>query len=137
MPLDVPTGTFVVVGLEQIQRDLAKSIPAASKALTFGLHESARPVSQLAQSLSLSRIGENHGHKMQRSPQWAVTRIGVTRKAVYIVPRERGVRPGEDPRRSRPNLVGLMMGKSFEPALELGGDLVERNVTRVLEGVLP
>lgn len=81
--------TVIVNGLPQIQRDLAKSGPAVAAAMRAGLRESAEPVSHLAEQLSLSRI-----RRMRRSPEWAVTRIGVTRSAVYIVPKERGVRPG-------------------------------------------
>lgn len=73
---------------------------------------------------------------MPRSPEWAATRIGVTRHAVYIVPKERGVKarnPFE--LRRRPNLVELMMGRSFEPALEANIPIVEATVKKFLEGV--
>lgn len=124
--------TVIVNGLPQIQRDLARSGPAVSKAMREGLREAAEPVAKLAEDLSLNRI-----RRMKRSPQWAVTRTGVLRSAVYIVPKQRGVRTrgADDPRR-RPNLVALMMGRSFEPALDAGAPLVAARVSRLIGEVL-
>ncbi len=124
--------TVIIHGLDQIQRDFAKAGPATSQALRVGLRESADPVAQIAQQLSLSQI-----RRMHRSPQWAETRIGVTRHAIFVVPKERGVKSRNpfDPRR-RPNLVGLMMGRSFEPALAAGAGIVEARVDILLRGVL-
>jgi hypothetical protein len=123
-------GTVIVHGLDQIQRDLAKSGPAVSAAMRAGLRESAGPTAQLAQELSLARI-----RRMHLSPQWAQTRIGVTRHAIYVVPKQRGTRNSRDSR-SRPNLVGLMMGRAFEPALEAGAGLVEARVSSLLGQVI-
>lgn len=130
-------GAVIVHGLDQIQRDFAKAGPKTDAALRAGLKESAEPVAQIAKQLSLARIGEHHGYTMARSPQWAEVRIGVTRHAVYIVPKKKGVKSHNpfDPRR-RPNLVELMLGKSFEPALEVGGSVVENRVGILLRGVL-
>jgi len=119
-------GTVIVHGLPEIQRDLAKAGPATSRALRAGLRESAEPVAHIAEQLSLRQI-----RRMPRSPQWAVTKIGVTRSAVFVTPKERGVRDPQDPRR-RPNLVGLMMGRSFEPALEAGAPIVEARVALLI-----
>ncbi len=122
--------TLIVTGLAQIQRDLARSGPAVSKAMNTGLREAAKPVSETAQTYSLRNI-----RRMPYSPAWAENRIGVTRNAVYIVPKKRGVRRGDDPKR-RPNLVGLMMERSYTPALEDGTPLVEATVTRLLDTVI-
>jgi len=119
--------TVIVNGLPQLQRSLAASGPAVSKAMRAGLKESAEPVAKIAEGLSLRDIP-----RMRRSPQWAKTRIGVTRSAVYIVPKERGVTSRTDRRRRRANLVALMMGRSFEPALSLGAPIVERRVSRLI-----
>lgn len=121
----------VVNGLPQIQRALAASGPDVSKAMREGLRESAEPVAKIAENLSLREI-----RRMRRSPQWAVTRTGVTRSAVYIVPKERGVRGrGRDSMRRR-NLVGLMMGRSFEPALAIGAPLVQLRVSELIGEVI-
>jgi hypothetical protein len=121
-------GTVIVHGLGQIQRDLAKSNAQVGKAMRLGLREAAEPTSRIAEQLSLARI-----RRMPFSPQWAETRIGVTRSAVYIVPRQRGARVNNSlGSRRRPTLVTLMMGRSFEPALEAGADLAEASVSRLL-----
>jgi hypothetical protein len=124
--------TVIVTGLSTLQRDLARSGPAVGKAMREGLRESAEPVAKLAENLSLSQI-----RRMNRSPKWAATRMGITRSAVYIVPKERGVRTRGtgDPRRRR-NLVGLMMGRSFEPALDAGAPLVVGRVSTLIGQVL-
>jgi len=121
--------TVIVTGLAQIQRDLAKSVPGVSEALRVGLREAAEPIAKTAETLSLDRIP-----RMGRSPDWAETRIGVTQHAVYIVPRQRGVRTRNpfDPRR-RPNLAVLMLGRSFEPAAALGAQLAVEKVTAAIE----
>ncbi len=124
--------TVIVNGLAQIQRDLAKSGPAVGAAMRQGLRESAEPVGKIAEGLSLREI-----RNMKRSPAWAVTRVGVTRSAVYIVPKERGVRTrgAGDPRRRR-NLVALMMGRSFDPALAIGAPIVTERVSRLIGEVI-
>lgn len=118
----------IVNGLAKLQRDLAVSSPAVSRAMHEGLRLSAEPVAKIAEDLSLSRI-----RRMPRSPEWAVNRIGVLRSGVYIAPKERGVRSGrgDDPRR-RPNLVELMMGRSYDPALEIGEAIVEERVSSLI-----
>lgn len=124
--------TVIVNGLDRLQRDLAKSGPAVSQAMRAGLREAAEPIAKTAEQLSLRQI-----RNMPRSPEWAETRVGVTRHAVYIVPRQRGVKarnPFEA--RRRPNLVGLMMGRSFDPALTLGAPIVEAAVNRLLGEVI-
>jgi hypothetical protein len=118
--------TVIVTGLAQIQRDLAKSAPAVSNALRAGLREAAEPIARTAETLSLERIP-----RMGRSPEWAQTKIGVTQRAVYIVPRQRGVRT-RNPRR-RPNLATLMLGRSFEPAAALGERLALASVTAAIQ----
>lgn len=124
-------GTVIVHGLDQIQRDLAKSSVEVGRAMRLGLKESAEPTAHLAERLSLTRI-----RRMPHSPEWAETRIGVLRSAVYVVPKQRGAKGRGSQSRRRPNLVGLMMGRSFEPALEAGASLVQASVTRLLGEVL-
>lgn len=123
--------TVIVDGLDQIQRDLAKSQPLVLKALQDGLIHAAEPVAHTAEVLSFVNI-----RNMHKSPEWAKTRIGIRRQFVYVAPKERGLKTrGPDPRR-RPNLVGLIMGRSFEPALDVMTPIVEQRVKIALEGVL-
>ena len=128
--------TVVVSGLAQIQRDLAKSGPAVSKAMREGMREAAAPVAELAKDFSLSRI-----RRMKRSPQLANTRTGVTQKAVYIVPKERGVRPGGmDSRRRGGSIKGggllSLMGRTFDDALDAGAPIVVGRVSHLLGKVI-
>jgi hypothetical protein len=131
-------GAVIVIGLADIQRDLKRSGPLVAKAMRRGLKESAEPVSRTAEQLSLEKI-----RRMPKSPQWAETRIGVIQSGVYIVPKQRGVRPGNpfDPRRrgwniGPPNLITLMMGRSFEPALETNLPLIEARVSTLIGDVI-
>lgn len=130
--------TVIVIGLAQIQRDLDKSGPAVGAAMREGMRQAAEPVAKLAENLSLAKI-----KRMRRSPEWAVTRIGVTRSAVYIAPKQRGVKSHNpfDPRRrglniAKGGLVTLMMGRSFEPALATMEPVVLGRVSRLLGQVL-
>jgi len=131
--LSVPQGPYVYVeGLAQIQRDLRRSIPGAHKVLHQGLKLAAEPTAQAAELLALGRI-----RRMPRSPQWAVTRIGETSHAVYIVPKERGVKSRNpyDPRR-RPNLVRLMLERAYDPAANIGARAAQARVEALLDQVI-
>ena len=123
--------TVIVTGLADLQRNIARSGPEVAKAMRLGLREAADPVSKTAQALSLKNI-----RHMPRSPGWAENRIGVTRNAVYIVPKKRGIRGRGDDPRHRPNLVELMMSRAYTPALEAGTVGVELTVTRVIQETL-
>lgn len=130
--------TVIVANLPEIQRALAKTGPAVEEAMKEGLRDAAEPVAKLAENLSLAKI-----KRMRRSPQWAVTRIGVTRSAVYIAPKERGVKSRNpfDPRRRGLNikkggLVTQMMGKSFDPALTTMEPVVLARVNHLLREVI-
>lgn len=121
-------GTIIIEGLDQIQRDLASSMPEVEKAVKIGIRDAAVPAAKLAENLSLTKI-----RNMRRSPKWSVNRIGVLRSAVYIAPVKRGVKTrGPDPRR-RPNLVALMLGRAYEPAVDVMGPVVEQQVLRVID----
>jgi hypothetical protein len=126
-------GPYVYVnGLGQIQRDLRRSVPGAAKVLRTGLKLAAEPTAQAAELLALGRI-----RNMHRSPQWAVTRIGSTTHAVYIVPKERGVKTRNpfDPRR-RPNLVRLMLERAYDPAAQIGARAAEVRIAGLLDQVI-
>lgn len=124
--------TVIVEGLPQIQRDIARSGPAIAKALRLGLREAAEPVKRDAERLSVSQI-RRMGATPVQPPPWSLTRVGVTSREVYIVPKERGVKSRTDRRRRRPNLVELMLGRSFEPALERNTAAVQLVVDRSIQ----
>lgn len=131
--------TVIVEGLAEIQRDLAKSGGLVETGLQAGLIHAAEPVAHTAEVLSMANI-----RRMPHSPQWAKTRIGVKRKFVYIVPKERGARGRDNPRArpfgetktGGPTFGDLVLGRSFEPALDVMTPIVQSRVEIALEGVL-
>lgn len=127
-------GAVVVNGLDEIQKRLAESGPAVDKAMKTGLREAADPVAKIAEIYSLDpeRISGMHRGNPKSRPAWAVTRIGITRHFVYIVPKQRGIKGHFDDPRHRPNLVKVMLDKSFEPALAAGEPIVRERVTTLL-----
>lgn len=106
-----------------------------SRALHVGLIEAAKPVKDDAERLSRSQIRRMTANPRSPAP-WSVTRIGVTTHEVYIVPRQRGVKSRTDRRLRRPNLAELMLGRSFEPALERNEQTVRLIVDRVLSAAV-
>ena len=118
------TTDFVYVqGLDQINKAISASPKAYSKAMHKGLLEAAEPVRKDADQLSLSGLS---GMKRAKAtpPPWSIQRKGQTIHEVYVAPNERGYKgknragqPGYSAERSR-KFRELMMGKSYEPALE-------------------
>src|SRR5262245_26790821 len=84
------------------------------------LRNVARPVQQDAEQLATTRI-----RSMPRSPQWARMRVGITRREVYVVPRQKGVR-GQGPK-ARPKFATEMYYRAMQPALQRNrGEIVRR-----------
>ena len=111
------------------QRELLAALAKADRETRLGVRRELRgvaePVRREAQTLALSEISG-----MAKSPKWAGMRTGVTRKLVYVAPRQRGVR-GRGPGR-RPNLADLLMVRAMEPALQHN----ERRTEAALEEML-
>lgn len=106
-----------VEGLRSLQRAFKAADKALSRELRTNLRKVAEPVRADAERLavaSIPRIGV----------PWSRMRIGVTLRAVYLAPRQRGTRLRQ---RRRPNLAELLLGRSMEPALE-------QNEPRVIAG---
>lgn len=105
-------GAVRVTGLRELTRAFRGISREANKRLRLELIRAAEPVKTQAQNLALTQI-----HNMPRSPHWADMRIGVSaaKGLVYMVPqaRSRGAKGG-----SRPNLKGLLLERSMDPALE-------------------
>jgi hypothetical protein len=103
-----------VKGLRELQAAFAHADRATRLGLRAELQHVAEPVQRDAQALAGQEISG-----MRRSPRWARMRVGVTRRLVYVAPKQRGVktRNPRDPRR-RPNLAPLLMARAMEPVLE-------------------
>lgn len=110
---------LTVDGLVQLNRLFAAAGPEAKKRLDKRMRELAEPVRVDAETLTRSgipRIG----------PRWSQMRTGVTQRAVYIAPRQRGTRRRGDPR-SRPNLARLL-DREMTRALEQNQPRIEQSV---------
>lgn len=104
-----------VRGLTAANRAFARLGPNMKFVLREALSRAADPVAEDAASYAYTRIDNMH-----LSPRWARMRVGTTLSLVYVAPASR--RRGGSP---RPNLAGLLMDRSMEPALT-------RNVPRIL-----
>lgn len=111
-----------VQGLRELQRAFAQFGAEERRALRSGLAAAAEPVRVRAEELALADIDN-----MRLSPRWAQMRIGVTQPVVYVAPRARR-RQGSP----RPNLAGLLMGRSMEPALDQERDEVVSLVDQLI-----
>lgn len=106
-----------VIGLVQINRALAQAGPLIYRAARQGMREAAEPVRKEAGVLSVAELS---GMKRTKPNTWQVQKVGVKQAEVYLVPKMKGKRRGRtaaDAKRAY-KFVELMMGKSYEPALE-------------------
>ena len=112
------------------QRELLAALAKADKQTRLGvrreLRNVAEPVKRDASALALSTI-----RRMTVSPKWAGMRIGITRKLVYVAPRQRGTRGRT--RASRPNLANLLMDRAMQPALERNEHNLEARLGEALD----
>lgn len=108
-------------------RLLAKAAgPAVQKDLDERLRELAEPIRADAESLALSSI-------TRIGISWSRMRTGVTRRVVYVAPKQRGVKSATNPRR-RPNLATLLEQRAMTPALERHEPNLVAGVDEVLTG---
>ena len=120
-------GEVYVRGMRELSRAFAYADRDSRRELRAAFREVAEPVARDAESLAVARI-----RRMPESPRWSLMRVGVTRTAVYVAPKQRGVRRRDDPHR-RPNLADLMMDRAMEPALEQNQHEIEVAVEHALD----
>lgn len=105
---------------------LAKADKGTRVGIRATFREVAKPVQRTSEALArekIPRIGE----------RWPQMRVGVTRKLVYVAPKQKGVRTrGPNPRR-RPNLANLLMERAMEPALQRHEALIVAATDRALD----
>lgn len=115
-------------GLAELERLMAAAGPEAKRALNAELRSVAEPIRSDVERLAVAgipRIG----------PKWSRMRIGVTRKAVYVAPRQRGVKGrGDDPRR-RPKFADLLLERAMDPALKRNEPLIQRRVDELFHRI--
>jgi hypothetical protein len=114
-----------VQGLRELSRAFAVADKTLSRELRDKLREAAEPVRSDAEALAVARIP-------RIGVPWSRMRVGVTRSAVYVAPRQRGARGS---RRRRPNLADLLMERSMQPALDANVPRVKESVEDVLDTV--
>jgi hypothetical protein len=115
-----------VKGLRQLQTAFAH----ADKQIRLGerqaMRDVAEPIRRDVEALTSERI-----RNMARSPKWSGTRTGVTRRAVYVAPRQRGVGRGQPA--SRPNLAVLIRTRAMDPAEEKNTPVVRARFEQLLD----
>lgn len=115
-------------------RELSAAFAKADRDVRLGwrheLRDVAEPVRRDAEALAkeqIPRIGK----------RWARMRTGVTRKIVYVAPREKGNRRtgpvSEARRRADKKFAGLLMDRAMEPALEAHEAEIEQRIDHALD----
>lgn len=118
----------IVSGFAELERDLKASSPLLLKAMRTGLTIAVEPIKRDADRLALTEIsGMKRARKTARRsrgfigpllPAWSVQKTGQNTREVYMVPTEKGARAKQNSALRRPNFATLMLGKSYDPALE-------------------
>lgn len=103
--------TLKVEGLRELQRAFARADKKLAAELRGRLRTAAKPVATTAEGLAESRI-RNIGVR------WGRMRVGVTRKLVYVAPKEKGARTVARRQLRRPNLADRLMDEAMSPALD-------------------
>lgn len=121
----MPAGEVRVEGLRELQRAFKAADRTLARDLREGLRNVADPVRATATQLALQNI-------TRIGIPWSEMRIGVTSTTVYVAPKRRGTR---DPRKRRPNLALLLLGRSMLPAVEQNQQVIEAGFDRLLDDV--
>jgi hypothetical protein len=121
----------IVSGFGQLERDLKATNPALLKAMRVGLMEAVQPIKRDADRLALTDISGMKRAK-NKPPPWSIQKIGQTAREVYMVPTEKGARARRDSKLRRPNFANLMLGRSYDPALEQNRVQVVNTVDHVI-----
>lgn len=124
----MPTPAIQVRGLRELQRAFVLADAGLAKELRVALAEAAEPIRSDAERLARSRI-------TRIGIPWSQMRVGVTRRLVYLAPKQRGKQSRTNRRLRRPNLFDLLFGRSMGPALEANQAEVTNRVGHVLDTV--
>ena len=116
-----------VDGLADLNRALRRTDKQIRAGVRKELRGVAEPVRKDAERLAASEI-RNIGH------DWSRMRTGITTNLVYVVPRKRGVKRHDDPRK-RKNLNPLLMDRAMQPALDKHAHEIEQSFDDMLDRV--
>lgn len=127
----MPAATGITVhGLRELNRALKTANKETKREVRESMERVARPVQLDAQKLAATEISGIRRTNLVSGGEWALMRIGVTSKLVYVAPKQRGKKQGSQKRR---NLAPLLMGKAMEPALENNRHRFEHDVEQALD----
>lgn len=118
-------GTVEVRGLRELQRAFQVADRDAGLELRKTFRAAAEPVRVDAERLALTGI-------RHIGMSWSRMRVGITTSTVYVAPRERGLQGRRNPRLKRPNLAGLLLDRSMEPALAANREKIIGEVEQAL-----
>lgn len=124
---ELRSSTLIASGFTDMQRAFAIAERSLSKETKVALRDVAEPVRHDAELLAVTRI-------RKIGLPWSRMRIGVTKSAVYVAPKQRRGK-GSSRRRARPNLAGLLMDRSMLPSLNQNTGETERRFGRMLDAV--
>ena len=119
--------TLAVRNLRDLNRAFARAPKKLKKEFKGEQRAIAKPIAGLATERSLSQVAN-----MPLSPQWSEMRTGVTQKAVYVAPKQRGRKAGPQKRRK---LAPLLLDRAMIPALEQHQAHVARKFDEILATV--
>jgi hypothetical protein len=132
----------IISGFTELERDLKATSPALLKAMRTGVILAVEPIKRDADRLALTQIsgmkrarksaGRRAGFIGPLLPAWSVQKTGENTKEVYMVPTEKGARAKENSALRRPNFATLMLGKSYDPALDQNRVQVANTVDHVI-----
>jgi hypothetical protein len=116
---------LVLTGMADFQRALKVVDAQAADDFKHVYEDVAKPMAQYATGLELRGI-------RRMTMAWADNRVGVGARAVWVVPRRRGVKGrGLDPRR-RPRFGELIMKRAYEPTAVAFTPRIRADVERAL-----
>jgi hypothetical protein len=117
-----------VEGLRDLQRAFGRVDKGLARDLKRVLREAAEPVRTDAEQLATANIP-------RIGIPWSRMRVGVTQRAVYLAPRQRGAASRRNARLRRPNLANLLLDRAMTPALDRNVGWVEESVGSLLDEV--
>ncbi len=113
---------------------LNKALKRADKETRLGIRKVERavavPVQLDAQRLAATEISGLRRTNMKTGAEWALMRIGVTQKLVYVAPKQRGNKRGSQKRKK---FAPILMNKAMQPALDRNRELIVHKMEEALD----
>lgn len=135
--------TIRVTGFQNVSRSFSRVSKTAKKNLNVRLKEAIEPVRESAQELGPARIRNLRVGRSRNNIRWDAVRSGVTQRAAYIAPVERGVKSRGNARFRRgtsagtgpPSFDDLVLDRAYEPALAMNRSEVVERFGRIFDDI--